>query len=66
MLLIKQKNQDSDGDRFYIILEGTVEVHVRLNKDDKELKNVKVLDKGESFGEIALIYLRPRLATIKC
>lgn len=41
-------------------------MHVRLNKDDKELKNVKVLDKGESFGEIALIYLRPRLATIKC
>lgn len=41
-------------------------MHVRLNKDDTELKRVKILEKGESFGEIALIYLRPRLATIKC
>lgn len=48
------------GDKFYIILEGSVGVYIYPSKIDRELKKVKDLQAGESFGEIALIYKRPR------
>ncbi|KAL4455026.1 hypothetical protein ABPG74_006408 [Tetrahymena malaccensis] len=56
----------SFGEKFYIIIQGKVGINIKLTKQDVDLKQVKELKAGESFGEIALIYKRPRLATIKC
>ncbi|KAL4503308.1 hypothetical protein ABPG72_000914 [Tetrahymena utriculariae] len=56
----------SFGEKFYIIIQGKVGINIKLTKQDVDLKQVKELKVGESFGEIALIYKRPRLATIKC
>ncbi|XP_054160391.1 cAMP-dependent protein kinase regulatory subunit-like [Oppia nitens] len=50
--------QGDEGDNFYVIDEGMVEVYVN---------NVCVTSVGEggSFGELALIYGTPRAATVK-
>ena len=70
----------SIGTTFYIILKGSVEIWVNIPKQvdeimvdgkkvpkiDMVLTNVKVLNSGESFGELALMDNRPRAATIKC
>jgi len=45
---------------FFIIRKGTV--GVELNNQEKE---VKQLTRGESFGELALIYTAPRSASVK-
>jgi len=49
--------QGDEGDNFYIIDEGTVDIFV---------SNTKVVSLGEggSFGELALIYGTPRAATV--
>lgn len=31
-----------------------------------EMEAVRILNKGESFGELALLHKQPRLATIQC
>ncbi|CAD8082353.1 unnamed protein product [Paramecium sonneborni] len=56
---------DTIGTKFYVILEGQVEVLIRRRGFD-ELEQVRILRKGESFGELALIHRQPRLATIRC
>ncbi len=50
--------QGSTGDRFYMILRGSVEVYING-------KNVKRIRQGGFFGEIAVIAAIPRTATIK-
>ncbi|KAH7643462.1 protein kinase, cAMP-dependent, regulatory subunit type 1 isoform X1 [Dermatophagoides farinae] len=50
--------QGDEGDNFYIIDEGTVEVYV-----NDQL--VTTVSEGGSFGELALIYGTPRAATIQ-
>lgn len=50
--------QGDEGDNFYIIDEGEVEVFV-----NNQL--VTVIGEGCSFGELALIYGTPRAATVK-
>ncbi|KAH9417102.1 protein kinase, cAMP-dependent, regulatory subunit type 1 [Dermatophagoides pteronyssinus] len=50
--------QGDEGDNFYIIDEGTVEVYV-----NDQL--VSAVSEGGSFGELALIYGTPRAATIQ-
>jgi CRP-like cAMP-binding protein len=55
-------NQGDEGDKFYVILDGTVNVHVV--RDDNKDHKVATLSKGEYFGEIALFKNIPRTATI--
>lgn len=50
--------QGDDGDNFYVIDQGEVEVFVDGNM-------VIVIGEGGSFGELALIYGTPRAATVK-
>jgi len=50
--------QGDEGDNFYVIDSGTVDVLVNGN-------NVLSINEGGSFGELALIYGTPRAATIQ-
>jgi putative ABC transport system ATP-binding protein len=54
--------QGDRGDKFYLIKSGQVEV---LVGGETPAHNVRVLGKGEVFGEMALLYDRPRSATIR-
>jgi CRP-like cAMP-binding protein len=50
--------EGEEGDRYYAIAEGTVEV----------LENgapIRTMTRGEGFGEIALLYEVPRTATVR-
>ena len=49
--------QNSNGENFFIIARGKVEVVINL-------KVVSVLSSGQSFGEVALLHDTPRTATI--
>ncbi|KAL4465077.1 hypothetical protein ABPG72_009455 [Tetrahymena utriculariae] len=72
---------DTTGSKFYLILEGTVGVYIRLPKkrqesDENQQENinqinndlvcVKELNPGTGFGELALMNNKPRLASIIC
>uniref|UniRef100_A0A915IKB8 cAMP-dependent protein kinase regulatory subunit n=1 Tax=Romanomermis culicivorax TaxID=13658 RepID=A0A915IKB8_ROMCU len=50
--------QGDEGDNFYVIHEGQVDVFV----NDEQVTTIK---QGGSFGELALIYGLPRAATVK-
>jgi len=67
---------DLAADYFYVVQEGTFEIFVTDPVDDKapqsaekaanrgESKFVSSVTKGGSFGELALLYLVPRAATV--
>jgi len=50
--------QGDDGDNFYVIDSGEVDVYVNGN-------HMTTISDGGSFGELALIYGTPRAAPIK-
>ena len=54
--------QGDEGDKFYIIVEGLVDVLIGF---DEEAKTVATLDVSNFFGEAALITGEPRNATCK-
>lgn len=56
---------DTRGRKFYIILYGSVEVLIRKGVVDSNLTSVKILEKGDYFGEMGLINDQPRLASIR-
>jgi len=63
------KQGDLNADYFYAIMSGEFEVMVAKDgkgqsADTAAATSMGVLKKGESFGELALMYLAPRAATI--
>jgi CRP-like cAMP-binding protein len=69
---------DLNADYFYVVQEGTFEIFVTEQVDEGnaaqsaekaanrgESKFVSTVSKGGSFGELALLYLVPRAATVK-
>jgi cAMP-dependent protein kinase regulator len=56
---------DLQADHFYIVQEGSFEITVSETVDNSTQQVVKgMVSKGESFGELALLYLVPRAATV--
>ncbi|CAE8692846.1 unnamed protein product, partial [Polarella glacialis] len=56
---------DISADYFYVVQEGTFEIFVEENLAGKKKPNlVQTQNKGGSFGELALLYLVPRAATV--
>ncbi|TXK83534.1 ABC transporter transmembrane domain-containing protein [Paenibacillus sp. N3.4] len=55
--------QGDEGDKFYIIVRGTVDVLIR-DAETGESRKVAALEDGDHFGEIALMYNVPRSASI--
>ena len=53
------------GDKFYVVLSGQVKVLV-TNKEDQSITEVARLTEGSSFGEYALLYNQPRMASVIC
>jgi Cyclic nucleotide-binding domain/Major Facilitator Superfamily len=51
--------EGEDGDRYYLIVAGTVDVTIRGQL-------VRTMTAGDSFGEIALLRNVPRAATVTC
>ncbi|WP_164821301.1 ABC transporter transmembrane domain-containing protein [Paenibacillus koleovorans] len=56
-------NEGDDGNKFYIIVRGRVEVTKAMQ--DGAMKRVALLDDGDHFGEIALLRSVPRTASIR-
>src|SRR5262245_16434945 len=53
--------QGTEGDKFYLIREGSVDVYIG---DGIESRLVRTMGEGEFFGEIALLTDQPRTATV--
>merc|ERR1712137_59253 len=53
--------QGTDGDCFYVVDEGELEVYVNTPEERKMVQHIKT---GGSFGELALIYNTPRAADV--
>ncbi|MFC1524225.1 cyclic nucleotide-binding domain-containing protein [Thermodesulfobacteriota bacterium] len=66
-VIIEEAVQSPDSDLF-IILEGRVEVDVEFQKVQLDLsghKRLRVLSRGETFGEMGLLHGKRRSARIK-
>jgi uncharacterized protein YhbP (UPF0306 family) len=54
--------QGAPADKFFIIVDGEVEV---LRDDDGESRRLATLQRGQFFGEIAILRDTPRMATVR-
>lgn len=57
--------QGDEGDKFYVVDSGTYDVFVSDRGGSETLINTIVLH-GASFGELSLMYGKPRTATVRC
>lgn len=55
---------DANADYFYVVKDGAFDISVKSDKGEE--KQVARVAKGGSFGELALLYLAPRAATVEC
>ena len=53
-------SQGDDGDNFYLVDEGAVDVFIGNIGSIEDAKCVKTCEKGDSFGELAIMYNAPR------
>lgn len=58
-----QPPQHEQGDDFYVVEEGTLQCFVTFPGEKEEVEVRTPYRKGESFGELALMYNNPRAAT---
>ena len=56
-------SQDEVGEYFYIIVQGEVEVYKKVSSS--EVKQLRILENGDHFGEIALLKDIPRTASVR-
>lgn len=56
--------QGDPGDNLYVVESGVYDAFVRIGTSGEE-KKVSEYCKGQSFGELALLYNSPRAATIR-
>jgi CRP-like cAMP-binding protein len=59
--------QGDKGDSYFIILEGNVEIFVKVGDEKTGMdtrKKVAILKKGDAFGDLSLLYGAPRNATV--
>ena len=54
--------QGDNGETFYLIEDGQVEVYVLINGENKKVHQYKP---GDAFGELAIMYNAPRAATCR-
>jgi cGMP-dependent protein kinase 2 len=55
------------GSKFYIILEGSCSILVPGQEDGQDtMHEIGTCNKGDSFGELALLKKQPRAATVQC
>jgi CRP-like cAMP-binding protein len=57
--------QGAEGEKLYFISEGQVEIRIRKTPQSPERSQV-FLGRGQIFGEMALLDLGKRSATVKC
>jgi CRP-like cAMP-binding protein len=57
--------QGTEGDKLYFISEGQVEIRIRRRPEEPERSQV-YLGRGQIFGEMALLDMGKRSATVKC
>jgi CRP-like cAMP-binding protein len=53
--------QGDEGDSFYVVREGLVDV---TRQDGRARRKLATLQPGDYFGEMALLYNQPRMATV--
>lgn len=60
-VVIKEKEI---GDKMYLLTKGSVEV-VKYNKEEGKDEQITTLNEGDSFGEMELVDIQPRTATVR-
>ncbi|KAI8611031.1 hypothetical protein BC830DRAFT_694560 [Chytriomyces sp. MP71] len=58
-------NQGDEGKEWYIILYGSVSIHISSTGDPKDNRFIRTMGYGQGFGDIALINRCHRTATVK-